>query len=132
MRYPMTYGRVIQRNHLAGGYDATDPLGLIKGDLRRLESDAVDTGTYTQQIADDAGVDVPTAVAVLRAFFGKEQADDPPGSADTSADLAADGASGYVLIRSDWTDCPNCSTADEHDHVCQPPCSCCPAPEVGR
>lgn len=41
MGYPMTYKRVVSRNHLIGGY-GSDPLSTIAGDLRRLEADTLD------------------------------------------------------------------------------------------
>jgi hypothetical protein len=84
MGYPMTYQRVINRNHLRGDYawfhkhriedqvacheQCINPSPLIAGDLRRLEQDSRD-GQYGKQIAEAAGVSPEVAVAVLTAFF---------------------------------------------------------------
>ena len=68
MGYPMTYPRVIGRNRLFGDYDGT-PNGLLAGDLRRLEKDAIDSD-YGHQIAAAAGVTPEDARSVLVAFFG--------------------------------------------------------------
>ena len=72
MGYPMTYPRVIKRNHLVGGYSVepnTYPAQrLIAGDLRRFEQDARDD-RYGQQIADAAGVPLEIAQRVLTALF---------------------------------------------------------------
>lgn len=68
----MTYPRVIDRNHLAGGYsiESNDHPAqrLIAGDLRRFEQDARDDN-YGQQIADAAGVSLEIAQRVLKALF---------------------------------------------------------------
>jgi hypothetical protein len=68
----MTYPRVINRNHLIGGYSVepnTYPAQrLIAGDLRRFEQDARDN-RYGQQIADAAGVPLEVAQRVLTALF---------------------------------------------------------------
>jgi hypothetical protein len=75
MGYPMTYKRVVNRNNLAGDYhteNGATPMqslvGLVSGDLRRLEQDSRD-GQYGKQIADAAGVSPEVAAAVLTAFF---------------------------------------------------------------
>lgn len=50
MGYPMTYGRFVSRNNLHGDYDNSDPLGAIKGDLRRLERDQQDETHITDYV----------------------------------------------------------------------------------
>lgn len=86
MGYPMTYDRVLNRNHLLGNYthswdanrvmidawfekQTNDCIKMMSGDLRRLENDAVDGGWYTQQIAQESNTDIDTVQRVLRAFF---------------------------------------------------------------
>lgn len=67
MGYPMTWPRLVGRSHLQGDYDAT-PLGLIKGDMRRLEQDSRDEH-YGRHIAEAAGVEPEVARRVLDVFF---------------------------------------------------------------
>lgn len=68
MGYPMSYGRVVNRNGLTGGYDA----GLIQGDLRRLEDDQRDD-RHLEEYAAAAGITPAQAKLVLDAFFGFEK-----------------------------------------------------------
>lgn len=74
MGYPMTYKRVVNRNNLVGDYTEKGitpmqcSVGLVSGDLRRLEQDSRD-GYYGKEIADTAGVSPEVAMAVLTAFF---------------------------------------------------------------
>ena len=89
MGYPMTYPRLLERNSLLGNYTRArdywnsdiEPgsyygnnlgmsvLRMISGDLRRLEQDALQPGTYRTQLAKNAQVDEDTLVRVLTAFF---------------------------------------------------------------
>jgi len=89
MGYPMTYSRVLERNHLLGNYtrardtwnsemepgsfDTTNTvmprLRMLSGDLRRLEQDALQPGTWRTKLAELAQVDEETLVRVLTAFF---------------------------------------------------------------
>ncbi len=70
MGYPMNYQRVINRNQMAnGGYDPQDlPLSLIKGDLRRLETDQRDE-LHLKCYAEACNVTVEQAQSVLDRFF---------------------------------------------------------------
>jgi hypothetical protein len=92
MGYPMTYGRLLALNHLAGNYTkvrmlhggelgTSEPvaswLKMIAGDMRRLESDTRDGGVECQRIATEAGVDVMTVRRVLDALF-RESPQIPP------------------------------------------------------
>jgi hypothetical protein len=67
MGYPMDYKRFVNRNILTGGYD-DQPNNLIRGDLRRLESDQIDTH-HLNCYAEACGVTVDQAKAVLEMFF---------------------------------------------------------------
>lgn len=85
MGYPMSWGRVVDRNSLRGNYTKARDCGnteitylpdccssrlrMISGDLRRVEQDSVDGNYPTKEIADRAGVDIETVQKVLRAFF---------------------------------------------------------------
>ncbi len=85
MGYPMTYRRVLARNSLGGNYThvreynsslsaetgaAVDQhLHMIAGDLRRLEQDALQPGTWRTELAQRAGVDEETLIRVLTAFW---------------------------------------------------------------
>ena len=82
MGYPMTYGRVVKRNRLEGGYETPNPpgnmpmahisidaqFGLIRGDLRRLEQDQRDV-VHLAQYARRVGCTAEQAKAILDAFF---------------------------------------------------------------
>ena len=65
MGYPMTYGRVINRNYLQGEYEQ----GATQGDLRRLETDQRDEyhlGLYALHV----GITPEQVKQVLDLFFG--------------------------------------------------------------
>lgn len=71
MGYPMDYQRVVHRNDLTGYYDASDVTqgkSMIRGDLRRLESDQRDA-LHLACYAEACGVTEAQAQAVLDAFF---------------------------------------------------------------
>jgi hypothetical protein len=73
MGWPMTWGRVIGRHHLRGGYDAVgahqriDVLRLM-GDLRRLERDTRDRVSL-RAYAEMAGVTPEHVRTIFDAFF---------------------------------------------------------------
>lgn len=99
MGYPMTFKRVINRNQVSeGGYGdwpktwpapnldklavATNPdwyidafngvkqrVGALLGDLRRLETDAVDENATCKAIALRTGIDEEIVAAVLKEFM---------------------------------------------------------------
>jgi hypothetical protein len=86
MGYPMTWNRVLQRNSLCGNYthvrtsdgaimesglapSLIGALRLLSGDLRRLERDATDPGSWRTEIAKRAGVTEEVVVQVLTAFW---------------------------------------------------------------
>ena len=94
MGYPMTYKRLVSRNALSGDYaQPTDSfgecitpsfhhtcqcgttrnhlIGLISGDLRRLESDQRDEA-HLSAYARIAGITPEQVKAVLDAFFSSE------------------------------------------------------------
>lgn len=80
MGYPMTYRRVVRRNHLEGSYTHHGPTnpatpelerGLIAGDLRRLEADSRDD-RHLKEYAASAGITPEQAKKLLDAFFGDE------------------------------------------------------------
>ncbi len=78
MGYPMTYTRVISRNHLQGDYDSPDDSccgfyvcscrRFLAGDLRRLERDQRDS-LHLEMYAKTAGITKKQARKVLDAFF---------------------------------------------------------------
>jgi hypothetical protein len=69
MGYPMTWQRFVNRNRLKeGDYDGTKD-GSIAGDLRRLESDSLDSGEVCEAIAADTGLDKASIIAVLKKWF---------------------------------------------------------------
>jgi hypothetical protein len=75
MGYPMTYGRVVSRNHLSGDYHGVwqddrekQALSLIRGDLRRLERDQRDEH-HLKAYAEHAGITPEQAKKVLDRFF---------------------------------------------------------------
>jgi hypothetical protein len=69
MGYPMTWVRIIGRNHLHGDYtDADDGRRLIAGDMRRLERDSRDDA-HIRGYAKAAGCTKKQAKAVLDRFF---------------------------------------------------------------
>lgn len=75
MGYPMTYGRVVNRNGLTGDYghdvNAERDANLrriIAGDLRRLEKDQRDP-QHLARYAKYAGVTPGQARKILDAFF---------------------------------------------------------------
>lgn len=70
MGYPMTWKRPVARNSLEGDYDpALNPKALISGDMRRLAADSVDGNYIAEEIARRTGVEVETAVEVLKTWF---------------------------------------------------------------
>jgi hypothetical protein len=68
MGYPMSYDRVVNRNHLQGDYEAKDPLGLIKGDLRRLEKDTQDDD-HIRSYAHHSGATEDQVRLIFKMFF---------------------------------------------------------------
>lgn len=69
MGYPMNYRRVIARNNLQGDYDPTQKeLGLIRGDLRRLERDQVDD-YHLEAYSKAVGISKEEVKQVLAIFF---------------------------------------------------------------
>jgi hypothetical protein len=70
MGYPMNYGRVIGRNRLTGDYDPAEHtgLGLIRGDLRRLEKDQQDDA-HVAAYARRAGTTFAQAKQILADVF---------------------------------------------------------------
>jgi hypothetical protein len=74
--YPMTWQRVVMRNHLEGDYDERPKdgvigvglLGLIRGDLRRLEKDQRDDA-HLKRYAEMAAISPIQVKIVLDAFF---------------------------------------------------------------
>jgi hypothetical protein len=82
MAYPMTYRRVLDRNHLQDGDYGQPPAGwrhltaelnqgfaMLAGDLRRLEHDAVDGQALCHEIAERSGQTPEVVASVLREFF---------------------------------------------------------------
>lgn len=74
MGYPMTYPRIVNRNHLQGDY-GNNPgqpekgsLDLIRGDLRRLEKDQRDD-SHVQAYSKAAGITAEQARRMLDLFF---------------------------------------------------------------
>ncbi len=69
MGYPMSYDRVVNRNHLNGDYEEGD-FGdrLIAGDLRRLELDSRDEA-HLLGYARAAGTTIKQAKRLLDLFF---------------------------------------------------------------
>jgi hypothetical protein len=66
----MTYRRFTNRNGLASGdYDASDPKGLLRGDLRRLERDTMEV--YADRWAKDLDMDAADVRRVLDRFLGE-------------------------------------------------------------
>lgn len=78
MGYPMTYRRVIERNHLQGGYfklkegetlaGALPVIPCIAGDLRRLEQDQRDE-QHLAEYAEASGATVEQVKKILDLFF---------------------------------------------------------------
>lgn len=72
MGYPMDYSRFVSRNDLLrGGYSISgtnSPLDLIRGDLRRMETDQRDKW-HLASYAAVAGITSEQAKAVLDSFF---------------------------------------------------------------
>lgn len=87
LEYCMTWARVIRRNSLQGGYgQMTDPLPMLRGDLRRFEHDQRDC----QQVEDRAlrlGIPPAHVKAVLDdLFFGEgREWEGPPWPGDEPA-----------------------------------------------
>lgn len=71
MGYPMSYSRVVRRNQLAGDYEPNAPLGLIRGDLRRLEKDQRDE-KHLAVYAERARITIAQAKQVLDDFFAEQ------------------------------------------------------------
>lgn len=79
MGYPMNYSRVVGRNQLSGDYAGSfnhedrreQSLSLIRGDMRRLESDQRDE-RHLAAYATRAGITVAQAKQVLDDFFGAQ------------------------------------------------------------
>lgn len=95
MGYPMTFGRLLGRNGLkTGGYgtrmstvnlDGDSGLfarywrealihsdskwGLLLGDLRRLEADAVDERAICKHVSQSTGIDEDTVAIVIKEFM---------------------------------------------------------------
>jgi hypothetical protein len=69
MGYPMTWSRVVCRNNLQGDYDNADPLGYIKGDLRRFERDQQDD-THVKQYVEASGATEEQVRKILSGVFG--------------------------------------------------------------
>jgi hypothetical protein len=73
MGYPMSYDRLVHRNHLSGDYEGTpypdscSPT-LVAGDMRRLEADSRDE-QHLKMYAEHAGITVEQVKKVLDAFF---------------------------------------------------------------
>ncbi|MDE3023627.1 MAG: hypothetical protein KGI54_17575 [Pseudomonadota bacterium] len=73
MGYPMTYDRVVSRNSLQGDYDNPDnniPESLIRGDLRRFETDMRDD-YHLSLFAHYAEITKEQAKLVLDLLFDK-------------------------------------------------------------
>lgn len=77
MGYPMSYGRVVSRNHLRGGYGEspgkTCSPSMIAGDLRRLEQDQRDE-FQIKDYAARVGITEAQVKAVLDIFFDGDMA----------------------------------------------------------
>lgn len=71
MGYSMSWARVIRRNRLEGGYETTDALSMLRGDLRRLEQDERDC-VQVEARAKKLGIPPEHVKAVLDDFmFGE-------------------------------------------------------------
>lgn len=98
MGYPMDWYRVLIRNKLEGDYDEAarnipapvDPRPLIRGDLRRLETDQRDA-RHLAVYASRAGVTPAQVKQILDDFFGEDVTFKPGARVAevTDAELAA-------------------------------------------
>jgi hypothetical protein len=78
MGYPMTYRRVVERNHLEGDYmqlekgqtwtGSLPPISGIRGDLRRLERDQRDE-PHLSNYAQKSGATMEQVKIILDMFF---------------------------------------------------------------
>ena len=67
---PMTYRRFLNRNGLAtGDYDPTDPKGILRGDLRRMERDTMEV--YAARWAAELEMADADVRRVLDRFLGE-------------------------------------------------------------
>ncbi len=71
MGYPMTWKRVIGRNHLSdyetNGYDSTDE-GSLKGDLNRLQQNTLDEA-HVKAYAKASGATEEQVQRIFELFF---------------------------------------------------------------
>lgn len=76
MGYPMTWNRLVFRNRLEGNYrplidGKSDPIGLISGDMRRLETDTMDD-LHLNAYAKLSGCTPEQVKIIFAEFFEKE------------------------------------------------------------
>jgi hypothetical protein len=65
----MSYGRFVSRNQLHGDYENADPLGSIKGDLRRMERDQQDE-THVADYVRFSGATEEQVRFILKCAYG--------------------------------------------------------------
>lgn len=97
MGYPMNYGRVIGRNRLTGDYDPAEHtgLGLIRGDLRRLEKDQQDDA-HVAAYARRAGTTFAQAKQILADVFSAQDVLWQPAPNNPEVAAAPEGGAQFI------------------------------------